>query len=474
MTPQTQPVIGPILLARHADADGYRVSAIVAVNDDAPVPRIGLADGPDGEPEPIYRRLGVTVWRTDLTLPARADAAYRMGDVVYPVAADLTGDVRVAYVSCNGKEGEDETWRLADRNALWERLAAENAEAPFSLMLHGGDQVYADDVLGCHPAIAAWAKAPAAERPSHPFTAEMADAAETYLLHRYLGQLAQPGIADALARIPSLMMWDDHDIFDGWGSHPEPVQQSAVGSGLFDIARRLFRVFQQGQHADEPVPDDGLGQDFQGPAFAVVAPDLRSTRSPDRVMDEAAWQAFEGKLGRSRSADHVFIMSSVPALGPRLSWVEALIGIVPKVRKYEDDLRDQWQSRSHRAEWRRLLSTLDAEAGDAGHPVTLLSGEIHLATRGEMRLSSGTVLHQLVASGISHPPPPRLYARALGGLAALGEDPLTGQPISLHPVPGQRRIYTPERNYLALERHGGRWTARWILERAGVSDALAL
>ena len=474
MTPKIQAVVGPILFARHADAAGYRVSAIVAVRGDTPVPRIGLADGPDLEPEPIYRRLGVTVWRTDLTLPARADAAYRMGDAIYPVAADLTGDLRIAYVSCNGKEGEDDAWRLGDRNALWARLAAENAEAPFSLMLQGGDQLYADDVLTCHPAIASWARTPAAMRPSHPFAAEMADAAETYLLHRYLGQLAQPGIAETLARVPSLMMWDDHDIFDGWGSHPEPVQQSPVGRGLFDIACRLFRVFQQGQHADEPVPDGGLGQDFQGPAFAVVAPDLRSTRSPTRVMDEPAWQAFETMLERNRSADRVFVMSSVPALGPRLSWVEALIGIVPKVRKYEDDLRDQWQSRSHRTEWRRFLSTLDAEADDTGHPITLLSGEIHLATRGEMRLSSGAIMHQLVASGISHPPPVLLYARALGGLAALGEDPLTGQPISLHPIPGRRRIYTAERNYLVLESRGGRWTARWILERAGVSDALAL
>jgi len=36
-----------------------------------------------------------------------------------------------------------------------------------------------------------------------------------------------------------------------------------------------------------------------------------------------------------------------------------------------------------------------------GHDVTVLSGEIHLATRATMKLGAGHWLHQLVASGIA-------------------------------------------------------------------------
>jgi hypothetical protein len=34
------------------------------------------------------------------------------------------------------------------------------------------------------------------------------------------------------------MTWDDHDLMDGWGSYPSPVQQSPVFQGLYIIMRR--------------------------------------------------------------------------------------------------------------------------------------------------------------------------------------------------------------------------------------------
>ena len=77
-------------------------------------------------------------------------------------------------------------------------------------------------------------------------------------------------------------------------------------------------------------------------------------------------------------------MSSVPVLGPRLSWIEKLLDVLPGVQKYEDDMLDQWQSRAHRAEWQRMLEALQLHAIEGRNPVTVLSGEIHLATRGEM------------------------------------------------------------------------------------------
>ena len=36
------------------------------------------------------------------------------------------------------------------------------------------------------------------------------------------------------------------------------------------------------------------------------------------------------------------------------------------------------------------------------------------------------------------------------------------------------RRYTPERNYLALERRAGRWQAQWELEHSGRTPALPL
>ena len=168
------------------------------------------------------------------------------------------------------------------------------------------------------------------------------------------------------------------------------------------------------------------------------------------------------------------LLSSVPLLGPRLSLLEMLMMVIPRMQKYEDDLRDQWQSRTHRDEWRRMLRLVHQMALRDGHDVTAISGEIHLATRAVMDLGGDLHLNQLVASGISHRPPPKAWARFLGALASLGEDVLPDHHISIRQLPGQRGRYVAERNYLLVERCSGKWMARWDLETSGMTEPLPL
>ena len=482
--------VGPILFARGVRGEALRLGAVTVLARHRQPAALRPMDGAPVEPVALATLQDRVVWRHDFDLPAASGAFYSLDGIRHPVAADLTGDLRIAYVSCNGRERGDEAQPAVARNRLWHRLGEDHARAPFGLLLHGGDQLYADEVLGAHPDLAAWAAAGLDEKAAHPFTEAAEAAAEAYLLRRYAALYAQPEIARLLARVPSVMMWDDHDIFDGWGSHPATLLDSPVGRGLFALARRMFLLFQAGTAA--PPPDQGasLTTRLAFPGFDVVAPDLRSERRPDRVLGPAGWAALTRALAADPAPRRRLLMSSVPLLGPRLSWIERLIGVVPKLRRYEDDLRDQWQSRAHRAEWQRLLRLLEETAARDGAALTVLSGEIHLATRAEMPLNrtanrtanGAATLHQLVASGIVHPPPPAAYARALGWLAALGEDPLPGQPIRLHPLPGRRRIYTAERNYLTLERRGERggergaerWTAVWHLEDSGPTPPLEI
>jgi hypothetical protein len=247
---------------------------------------------------------------------------------------------------------------------------------------------------------------------------------------------------------------------------------------VFANARALFLLFQCGC-APEALPElcsdpsgASLGWHLALPGLDLVAPDLRSERRPDRVMDRCGRAALERALAGA-AGPRVLVLSSVPALGPRLSWLEAALWLLPGLQTYEDDLRDQWQSRAHRAEWRSFLERLLALHGAGGRRVTLLSGEIHLATRGTLA-AAPCDLHQLVASGITHPPPPAGFARALGALARLGESPVPGHPIRLHPLPGRRARYCAERNYLVLARDGAAWRAWWELEQAGPTPALDL
>ena len=466
---------GPILLARGADARTCRMAALLATPDDHEPPPLVPGDAEPVRPSMLHRAAGWTVWRYDFALPADRPAGYRLGDRTYPVATDLTGDIRIAYVSCNGQQSGDHERPLDERNAMWCRLAEAHDRGPFGLLLQGGDQLYADKVLKCHPALRRWARCRTAHKSRHDFSADARAAAERFFVERYLATYRQPGIAELCARVPSLMMWDYHDIFDGWGSHPAETLDSPVGRGVFAVARQAFAVFQLGLSAQEvEAAGDSFGFTARFPGFTVVAPDLRSERRPDRVMGPVGWATFEAGLTADRPGDRLLVMSSVPALGPRLSWVERLMTVFPGIRKYKDDLRDQWQSRTHSAEWQRFLTTLKghSERHDCG--ITVVSGEIHLATRGTMPFKSGTVLHQLVASGIAHPAPPPAYAFGLGLLATIGEDPLPGQPIRLHPLPGRPWLYSAERNYLMLERSGGDWSASWELEDSGRTLPLIL
>jgi hypothetical protein len=472
----TRPV-GPVLFLDCIDADVMHLSAIfIAAHGDAPLP-IRASDG-DVAPLPLARYDTATVWRARFVLPANRASHYRWNGADYPVASDLTADLRIAYVSCNGEETGDMAREGSERNAMWARLRDEHSARPFALLLHGGDQVYADEVTAGHELSDDWPE----KLPRDPSRAALADLAHHLregFLARYAALYAAPEMAWLCARVPSLMQWDDHDICDGWGSLRRSRTYSPVGQTLFEVARESFLVFQQGAAADDlpaRFADPGgihLGWSVSAPGLRILAPDLRSERTRREVMGQGGWSMMEAEARRD-SQGHTLLMSSVPLLGPRLSLLEALMVAIPRMQKYEDDLRDQWQSRAHRDEWRRMLRLVREIALRDGHDITALSGEIHLATRAVMDLGDGLHLHQLVASGIAHRAPPRGWARFLGALAWLGEDPLPEHPIRIARLPGRRTRYVAERNYLVLERRDAAWQASWELEHGGRTPPLAI
>ena len=468
--------MGPVLMMRGIADGRLQLRALAAFPDAASVDALSTDDGAVAG-KTLLRYAGLRVVGYDFSLPLRADVSYALGGVRFPVNAAFDGDLRLAYVSCNGQESGDRKRPLEERNVLWRRLAGQHEAAPFHLLLQGGDQIYADEVadlheLARHRPLAAWAYKVDAD------VAAVREAMRRELFRRYLELYRQPQVAWMFARVPSLAIWDDHDICDGWGSLPPERLDSPLGRAVFEVAREFYLLFQHGCVApDYPAgfPDRSgasLGWHVRLPGLDLVAPDLRSERRPNRVMAEPGWTVLREALAAA-GPGRILLLSSVPALGPRLSWIEAAMRLTFRLEKYEDDLRDQWQSRSHRQEWRRLLELLIETHSRDATPVTVLSGEIHLATRGTLKTARDP-LHQLVASGITHPAPPGAYAFCLGLLSRLGSSPLPEHPIRLLPLPGRRAVYTPQRNYLILVRRGERWQAWWELEDGGATPPLDL
>jgi hypothetical protein len=477
MTSEPPIVTGPILFLDDIEASGAQLSALFIATGRARPEPVKTVDGVHAA-ERLADYDHATVWRARFHLPADRPSSYQWSGESYDVAGDLRGDMRIAYVSCNGEEIGDLEREGSERNAMWARLREDHRSAPFSLLLHGGDQVYADQVTEGHPLSEDWPE----HIPKDPSRADLADLRHHLrerFLERYTGLYRAPEFAWIAARVPSLMQWDDHDICDGWGSLPRSKTYSPVGQTLFEVARESFLTFQHAA-ADGELPrrfhdPSGLhlGWSVRTAGLRILAPDMRSERTRRAIMGEGGWAMMRAEAAAPVHC-HTFLMSSVPLLGPRLSLLEALMVAVPKMQKYEDDLRDQWQSRAHRAEWCDMLRLVRDMALADGHDVAVLSGEIHLATRATMKLRTDRWLHQLVASGIAHRAPPKAWARFLGALAQLGESPLRGNPIRIRRIPGQASRYIAERNYLLLERHSDSWRARWVLEQSGTTPPLTL
>lgn len=457
-------------------ADGRRVRSAAA-----PVAPVALLRHPDGR----------VLWRHDVRVPCgpgakggSRTATYGIGDdgpwTVHLPSPD--GPLRIAYTSCNGTEDQDDLPRHLERQTLWQDLARCHAVKPFHLLIQGGDQAYCDGVWACCPELDRWRRGVLRRgRWEAPFTEGMADQVDAYYFDRYVDLWAYPATARVLAEVPSLMMWDDHDIFDGWGSHPFRRHRSPVYQGVFHVAKRHFAAFQLGLG-----PGERLGAPFLdrygrhhgwalrvGPV-GILAPDLRSERGPERMMGPAGWGGVDAALDNLAGVRDLFIVSSVPFLGIGSDLLERLYVLLPGDQHYQDDLRDQWQSYAHRAEWRRFTKRLLQFMDRSRARITVLSGEIHLGARAVLTAPGGR-LHQLISSGIVHPPPNRFVAALFDVAGRRRREILPGVRYAMEPIPGFGKRFLADRNWLELEGPPDQpWHAVWHAERRGVSQTLVL
>lgn len=494
--------MGPVLSFRGCEGDQWSLTAVI-VADTAPV--LTCRGQPIAAVE-LWKpaRRNDAAWRYTFTFPmtdSEQRYSYDVDGKSYDVVVPAKGQVpTMAYESCNGYSSSKLMKSVKDSNYLWKTMARKHGFAdpqskddnapvvkdtlPYHLLLQGGDQVYADSMWEVEDVMKNWLHLSWDDGNAAKVTNTMRDRLEGFFFDLYTKRWNQPEVARILACVPSIAMWDDHDLIDGWGSYPPERQNCAVYGAIWCAAAKAFSVFQQHLTATERRPgtigtasanwwmapagpnlrtEDRIGTFSFGyivGSVAILALDMRSQRTADtQVIGAKHWDDIYDWMKALDAANisHLLVMSSIPVVYPGFDTLETLLGFVPGHQDLEDDLRDHWSSRPHKDERTRLVHKL-LDFPKAGIRVTLLSGDVHVAALGIIKSNRAqdkgdgeAVINQLISSGIVHPGPGAVVVFTLQHLFdssdAIDRD-IFGSMIQF---PGSQARFIGSRNYLSIE-----------------------
>ncbi|MGY0793158.1 alkaline phosphatase D family protein [Azospirillum argentinense] len=476
------PTLGPVLAFCGADSNKWCLSALVVDSHDPG--QLVLANDMAVDAKPLWSLDGRTAWAYRFSIPLtdkHQKIAYRVAGVTAEIDLPASGAApSAAYGSCNGFSDPSLMKNVPRKNAMWEAMAERHALKPYNLLLLGGDQVYADTMWLTLPTMKAWAQLGWKDANKAAFTPTMEKQLNRFYFDLYVERWSQPEIAAMLRSIPTLCMFDDHDLVDGYGSYPKERQECDVFKGLGRIARHAFAVFQQQINPLSETVHGAIG----GPSvfsrghtigpIAILAVDLRSERTTEQVMTRSHWDLVFNWIGKLRKEEvkHLLLMSSIPVVYPGFDTIERALGMIPGQQELEDDLRDHWNSRPHKGERLRLIHRLLELAGRGIRP-TIISGDVHVGAVGVIESTrsgqasgpASEVVNQLISSGIVHPGPGGMVLYALRNLLDHVDEIDRGIIARMTKFPGTPTEFIGGRNFLSLEPDAQhRIWCNWIVE----------
>ena len=383
-----------------------------------------------------------------------------------------SGKPRIAYASCNGFSSAKLIKKTAEPYYLWERMCEEHKKDPLSLLIMGGDQLYADEIWesSLAPTVVDWSELSRAERISYSATATMPNELDCFYENLYVKRWSNPRMAHMMASVPTVMMWDDHDIFDGWGSYKRDLQDCKVFKKIFQAARRYFELFQLRSCQNNALLNSGThgasGLRFHD--YLILGLDNRSERRRNQVMSSCQWDDIKSWLkSQCGCGGSLLVLSAIPVVYRSFAGVEAVFTATPWEEELEDDVLDHWSAREHQGERMKLIMNLMDFAGKSGTRAVILSGDVHVGALGIIKDTRGDLeIHQIISSGIVHPPPSAFEWLGLRAVTSddkerIGDGQITTEMI----CPFGSDKYIRARNYTVLEEGtDGKLWVNWICE----------
>jgi len=216
-------------------------------------------------------------------------------DLFFRTLPEETDDSRLDFLlmSCHNptkstkdEEGGFKVWKHIPE------ILRNNEKVHFALL--AGDQVYADDAA---PAI-------------------LKEADPNERIRRYVEVYKEywsnPHYRRVLCSLPSILMWDDHDIIDGWGSVDASYTKSnpkTFRQNWLDLKAAATKAFQHFQASRNPPPlsanyADGFDTCFRVGGTGFVMADLRSNRDKERgqLWDPKQFASVKAWVKQNREA----------------------------------------------------------------------------------------------------------------------------------------------------------------------------
>ena len=308
---------------------------------------------------------------------------------------------------------------------MWDFLGAtlRRHEREVDLVIAGGDQAYTDGV----PTLDIWKKLNRTMRREGERLLPDEDALVSWYRDIYRGYWGFEGVRRVFDGFPTCMMWDDHEIGDGWGSHyladggpddglarmfPALAERGLSRDDGRELAERMFRAarrtYFEYQHSHNPETEPGVWDySFRRGGAAFYALDGRGRRDIERenyrILGREQFDRFAAwtEALDPEETPFLFVVSAVPVLHARAALVGADQRLALREAGLGDDLRDSWEHRLHDEERGALLEVLFGAAA-RGFRVAVLSGDVHVSAAFTISDARGHRIWQLTSSAITY------------------------------------------------------------------------
>lgn len=304
---------------------------------------------------------------------------------------------------------------------MWDFLGAtlRRHEDKVDLVIAGGDQCYSDGVK----TLDIWQHLNRAMRRENEQLLPDEEAMRSWYRDVYRGYWGFQGVQQVFDGFPTYMIWDDHEIGDGWGSHyflggdtpdglhrilPDLEERGLTYDEGLELVDRMYRAarhtYVEYQHSHNP-PTEGESLDYGfrrgGCAFYVL--DGRGqrdiARESYRILGREQFDRFAEWVDAltPQETPFMFVVSAVPVTHTRAALVQA----DDKLGSLGDDLRDSWEHELHTTE-REALMTVLFQAAAKGIGVSVLSGDVHVSAVFVLRDDEDNRIYQLTSSAITY------------------------------------------------------------------------